>query len=46
MIGLSPIVWFFICKKGGEKLTKEEKLKRIVDDPLLWIKHFCTIVNK
>lgn len=27
-------------------MTKEEKLKRIVDDPLLWIKHFCTIVNK
>ena len=46
MIGLSTIMWFFICKKGGEKLTKEEKLKRIVDDPLLWIRYFCVIVDK
>lgn len=27
-------------------MTREEKLKRIVADPILWIKYFCTIVNK
>lgn len=27
-------------------MTKEEKLKRIVADPLLWIKYFCVIVDK
>lgn len=27
-------------------MTQEEKLKRIVRDPLLWIKYFCTIVDK
>ena len=27
-------------------MTKEEKLKRIVADPILWIKYFCTIVDK
>ena len=27
-------------------MTKEEKLKRIVSDPLLWIKYFCVIVDK
>lgn len=27
-------------------MTKEEKLKRIVADPVLWIKYFCRIVNK
>lgn len=27
-------------------MTKEEKLKRIVADPILWIKYFCNIVDK
>ena len=27
-------------------MTQEEKLKRIVRDPLLWIKYFCVIVDK
>lgn len=27
-------------------MTKEEKLKRIVADPILWAKYFCTIVDK
>ena len=27
-------------------MTNEEKLKIIVADPLLWIKHFCVIVDK
>ena len=27
-------------------MTNEEKLKRIVADPLLWIKYFCVIVDK
>ena len=27
-------------------MTKEEKLRRIVADPILWIKYFCTIVDK
>lgn len=27
-------------------MTKEDKLKQIVDDPILWIKYFCNIVNK
>lgn len=27
-------------------MTQEEKLKRIVCDPLLWIKYFCVIVDK
>ncbi len=26
--------------------TKEEKLRRIVKDPLLWIQYFCSIVDK
>lgn len=27
-------------------MTKEDKLKQIVADPVLWIKYFCNIVNK
>lgn len=27
-------------------MTKEEKLRRIVKDPLLWIQYFCSIVDK
>lgn len=27
-------------------MTTEEKLKRIVSDPLLWMKYFCVIVDK
>ncbi len=27
-------------------MTKEEKLKCIVNDPLLWIRYFCVIVDK
>lgn len=27
-------------------MTREDKLKRIVADPILWIKHFCVIVDK
>lgn len=27
-------------------MTKEEKLKRIVADPVLWCKYFCNIVDK
>lgn len=27
-------------------MTIEEKLRRIVADPLLWIRYFCVIVDK
>ena len=27
-------------------MTKEEKLKRIVADPILWIRYFCSIIDK
>ena len=45
MIGLPLLCVFFICKKGS-LMTREDKLKRIVADPILWIKHFCVIVDK
>ena len=40
------------CRKAviflGEidDMTREEKLKKIVNDPVLWVRYFCRIVDK
>ena len=39
-------MWIFLYKKVVKTTTKEEKLRRIVKDPLLWIQYFCSIVDK
>ena len=36
----------FLFIRKVKRMTREDKLKRIVADPILWIKHFCVIVDK